>query len=257
MKKAPQKEKGILVSGINPVVEALRSGQAGKVTPEAKSTPEELFIARSDRRGREIEELALARGLKITRVSREDLNRLAGHTHHQGAAISIPEFPYADLDELLALPISERDPLIALDSIQDPRNMGAILRSACFLGAKGAIIPRDRSAPVTSTVIKTAAGATSYVPVVRVTNLWRALKHLKEAGYWVVGLDIGGEKLLYEADLPAPLCLIIGSEQKGMRPLIKNECDLLVRIPASGPLDSLNAAAAAAVALAEIQRRRL
>ncbi len=256
MKKAPQKQ-GIFVSGINPVLEALRSIQGEKPSPSAKSAPEELFIARSDRRGRELEELAMERGLKITRVSREDLNRLAGHTHHQGAAVRIPEFPYADLNDLLALPISERNPLIALDSIQDPQNLGAILRSACFLGAKGAIIPRDRSAPVTSAVIKTAAGATSYLPVVRITNLWRTLRHLKESGYWIVGLDVSGDKLLYQADLPEPLCLIIGSEQKGMRPLIRNECDLLLKIPASGPLDSLNAAAAAAIAIAEIQRRRV
>lgn len=255
--KNPQKEKGILVSGINPVLEALRSRQAGKPAPDGKSTPEELFLARSDRRGQELEGLAKAGGVRTIRSTREELNRLVGHTHHQGAVLNISEFPYADLEELLAGPISERDPLIALDSIQDPRNLGAILRSACFLGAKGVIIPRDRSAPVTSTVIKTAAGATSYVPVAQVTNLWRALKHLKEAGYWIMGLDVSGDKSLYEADLPAPLCLVIGSEQKGIRPLIKTECDLLVRIPASGPLDSLNAAAAAAIALAEIQRRRL
>jgi 23S rRNA (guanosine2251-2'-O)-methyltransferase len=144
-----------------------------------------------------------------------------------------------------------------LDSIQDPQNLGAILRSACFLGAKGVVIPMDRSAPVTAAVIKIAAGATSYIPVARVTNLVRTLKQLKKAGYWVAGLEVASEKTIYEADLAEPLCLVIGNEQKGIRPLVKSECDLLVRIPATGPLQSLNAAAAAAIGLAEVQRRRL
>lgn len=248
MKNPSQKEKGIWISGINPVVEALRSGHL---------TPDELVLARSDQRGRELEELARTRGVTVSRNTREHLSALAGHTHHQGAVLKIEEYPYADLDALLAGPLSERDPLIALDSIQDPQNLGAILRCACFLGAGGAIIPKDRSAPVTATVIKIAAGATSYIPVARVTNLARALRQLKDAGYWVTGLDVAGEKTIYEADLTAPVCLVVGNEQKGIRPLVKNECDLLARIPATGPLQSLNAATAAAVGLAEIQRQRI
>ncbi len=132
-----------------------------------------------------------------------------------------------------------------------------MLRSACFLGAKGVIIPKDRSARVSAPVIKIAAGATAYVPVARVTNVVRALKQLKSAGYWVAGLELKGSKKSYEADFTVPLCLVIGNEQKGIRPLVRSECDLLVQIPAAGPLDSLNAASAATVALYEVLRQRL
>lgn len=246
IKTAP-KEKGIWISGINPVREALRSDGRN---------PEELVLARTDPRGKELEELAIVRRIPVRRVTRDEVYILAGHAHHQGVALRIREYPYADLDSLLRQPFSERDPLVALDSVQDPQNLGAILRSACFLGIKGIIIPKDRSAPVSATVIKIAAGATSYIPVVQITNLSRALKQLKEAGYWVAGLDVSGGKTIYEADLTAPLCLLVGNEQKGIRPLVKAECDLLVKIPAIGPLQSLNAATAAAIGMAEIVRQR-
>ncbi len=248
MKKPVQKEKGIWLSGINPVREALRS---------EGPLPGELVLGRSDSRGRELEELALARGVPARQGSREELNGLAGHTHHQGAVLKMAEYPYAELDSLLEKPLPDRDPLIALDDIQDPQNLGAILRSACFLGAKGVILPRDRSAPVSAAVMKIAAGAVSYVPVARVTNLVRTLKQLKNAGYWVAGLEVECKKTVYETDLTVPLCMVVGNEQKGIRPLVRSECDLLVRIPASGPLQSLNAATAAAVGLSEIQRQRL
>jgi len=193
----------------------------------------------------------------VRRGTRDQVSALAGHVQHQGAALKIGEYPYTDLDTLLQQPVSRREPLVALDSIQDPQNLGAILRSACFLGIQGIIIPRDRSAPVSATVIKIAAGATSYIPVIRITNLSRALKQLKEAGYWVAGLDVSGDKTLFEADLTVPLCLLVGNEQKGIRPLVRSECDLLVKIPAVGPIQSLNAATAAAIGMAEIVRQRL
>lgn len=193
----------------------------------------------------------------MRRGTRDQVSALAGHVQHQGAALKIGEYPYTDLDTLLQQPVSRREPLVALDSIQDPQNLGAILRSACFLGIQGIIIPRDRSAPVSATVIKIAAGATSYIPVIRITNLSRALKQLKEAGYWVAGLDVSGDKTLFEADLTVPLCLLVGNEQKGIRPLVRSECDLLVKIPAVGPIQSLNAATAAAIGMAEIVRQRL
>lgn len=248
MKKPPPAEKEIWISGINPVKEALRA--AGIVSSE-------LILARSDSRGRELEEMAGLRGIRIVRATRERLTELAGHAHHQGAALKIAEFPYADLEDLLKEPVSERDPLVLLDSIQDPQNLGAILRSACFLGARGVVIPKDRSARVSAAVIKTAAGATSYLPVSRVTNLARAVGQMKDAGFWVAGLDVTAKETLFEADLTVPLCLVVGNEQKGIRPLIRSQCDLLIRIPALGPLESLNAASAAAVALAEVQRQRL
>ena len=248
MKRQSLSEKEIWISGINPVREALRA---------ADIVSSELILARSDPRGLELEGLARSRGIRIGRGTREGLTELAGHAHHQGAVLKIPEFPYARLEDLLERPLAERDPLVILDSIQDPQNLGAILGSACFLGAKGVVIPKDRSARVTATVIKIAAGATSYIPVAQVTNLARTLGQMKDAGFWIAGLDVTGGKTLYEVDLTVPLCMIVGNEQKGIRPLIRSECDLLVRIPALGPLESLNAASAAAVALAEVQRQRL
>lgn len=248
MKKIHSTEREIRISGINPVREALRGGEIAAG---------ELLLSRSDSRGQEILELAVKRGIPVTRSVRERLTEAAGHPHHQGVVLRISEFPYTDLDSLLEKPLAEREPLLVLDGIQDPQNLGAILRSACFLGAKGVIIPKDRSAHVSAAVIKIAAGAAVYVPVVRVTNVVRALKKLKSAGYWVAGLEVEGSKKSYEADFRVPLCLVIGSEQKGIRPLVRKECDLLVRIPAAGPLDSLNAASAATVALYEVLRQRL
>ncbi len=248
MKKIHSSEREIWISGANPVREALRA---------EKIAAGELVISRSDSRGQEIEGLALKRGVPVTRSVRERVTQLAGHAHHQGVALRIAEFPYTELETLLEKPLADREPLLVLDSIQDPQNLGAMLRSACFLGARGVIIPKDRSASVSATVIKIAVGATVYVPVARVTNLARALKQLKSAGYWVAGLEVKGSKRSYEADFTVPLCLVIGNEQKGLRPLIRSECDLLVQIPPAGPLDSLNAASAATVVLYEVLRQRL
>ena len=248
MKKSHSPEGEIWISGINPVREALLGGKTGAG---------ELLLCRSDARGQEIAELAAKRGIPVIPSVREHLTGLAGHSHHQGVALRMSEFPYADLDGLLEKPLGDRDPLVVLDSIQDPRNLGEILRSACFLGAKGVVIPADRAARVVASVIKVAAGAAVYIPVARVTNVVRTLQRLKSEGYWVAGLDVGGNRASYEADLTVPLCLVIGNEQKGIRPLVRKECDMLVRIPAAGPLDSLNAASAASVALYEILRQRL
>ena len=244
-KPAPQSE--IWICGVNPVREVLRTGEI-----EAG----ELVLSRSDPRGQEIEELAARRGITVTRSDRERVTQLTGHSHHQGMALRIPEFPYEPLETLLEKPLADREPLVLLDSIQDPQNLGAILRSACFLGAKGVIIPKDRSARVSAAVMKISAGATVYVPVALVTNVVRALKQIKSAGYWVAGLEVQGSKKTYETDFTVPLCLVIGNEQKGIRPLVRKECDLLVQIPAAGPLDSLNAASAATAALYEILRQR-
>jgi 23S rRNA (guanosine2251-2'-O)-methyltransferase len=249
MKKVPPSEREIWISGVNPVRETLLAGELAAG---------ELVLSRSDSRGQEIEELAAKRGIPVTRAAARDrIAELTGHAHHQGVALRISEFPYAELENLLEKPLAEREPLLVLDSIQDPQNLGAILRSACFLGAKGVIIPKDRSARVTATVIKIAAGATGYVPIARVTNIARALRQFKSTGYWVAGLEAGAARNSYEADLTVALCLVIGNEQKGIRPLVKSECDLLVKIPAAGPLDSLNAASAATVALYEVLRQRL
>jgi 23S rRNA (guanosine2251-2'-O)-methyltransferase len=239
--------KGLWISGINPVREAL-SHEGPPIL--------EMILSRHDQRVLDLIELANKRGIPVYSKSRDDLSGMVGHVHHQGIALRVEGFVYAPLETLLHRDESEREPLIVLDCVQDPQNLGALARSACFLGAKGLIIPKDRSAQITSTVMKISAGAMSYLAVAQVVNLTRAIEQLKEASIWVVGLDLQSERSLYETDLTVPLGLVVGNEQKGLRPLIRKHCDLLVHIPACGPLQSLNAAASAAVALAEVQRQR-
>lgn len=246
-KPFPRSEEPLWISGINPVREALRSGAAGI---------RELIVCRGDPRGIELVDLGKRRGIPVREGPREELSSLAGHAHHQGAVLCSSEYPYLPLDSLLHRPTEQREPLIVLDCIQDPQNLGALIRSACFLGAKGIVIPQDRSARVTATVIKVSAGAASYLPVVQVTNLARALELMKEAGIWIAGLDVEGAASVYTADLTVPIGLVVGNEQKGLRPLIRRHCDLLLQIPSHGPIQSLNASAAGAVVLAEVQRQR-
>lgn len=237
----------IWICGVNPSLDALRSGAL-----EVR----EVVLAREDERGREIASEADRRGAPARSATREELTALVGHEHHQGVALRVEEFHYSPLEDLLARPMGERAPLVALDSIQDPQNLGAIIRSSCFLGAKGIVLPRDRSVRVTASVVKVAAGAAAYTPVSDVVNLARSLDVMKQSGLWVVGLDVRAALSIYEADVSVPLVLVVGSEQKGMRPLVRKQCDMLVKIPAHGPVESLNAATACAIALAEVQRQK-
>lgn len=243
-----QPRSAIWISGINPVREALGSDAIHL---------EEMVVARKDPRILELLDLAAKKRIPVRTESREVLSAVVGHEHHQGIALRADEYPYIPLESILSRPQEERDPILLLDSIQDPQNLGALARSACFLGARGIVIPKDRSAKVTASVIKVAAGAVSYIPIIQVTNLTRAMEELKDAGLWIVGLDLQAASSLYETDLSIPLGIVVGNEQKGIRPLIRRSCDLLVRIPPLGPLQSLNAATAGAIALAEVQRQRI
>lgn len=248
MKEKSHKTGTVWISGINPVLAALRTGHV---------EIQEMFLARSDSRLEELEDLDRHHKAPLQRVTREELTALIGHSHHQGVALRASEYPYTPLESILDQPLHLTEPLVILDSIQDPQNLGAILRSACFLGAAAIVIPKDRSASITSAVIKVAAGATAYIPVAQVTNLARTLEKLKQAGLWIMGLDLKGDRSLYETDLSVPLALVVGNEQKGIRPLVRKHCDLLAQIPSHGPIQSLNAATASAIALAEIQRQRM
>jgi 23S rRNA (guanosine2251-2'-O)-methyltransferase len=237
------------ICGVNPVNEALK-GDA--------SVLETLLLARKpdDDRVIAIEREARASRIPVQHLDREALTELLGHGYHQGVARRSRGFPYADADVLLQRSADQLSPLLLLDSIQDPQNLGAILRSGCFLGARGVILPKDRAVAVTSAVIKVAAGAASLLSIARVTNLVRTLEAVKAAGLWVVGLELQSRQSLYDADLTAPVALVVGNEHKGLRPLVREHCDLLLHLPAHGTLQSLNAASAAAIALAEIQRQR-
>jgi len=238
-----------VVYGLHPVVELL------KTAPE---TVGELVLVQGARPARTKEALSLARaaGVRVRRRPRPELSRLAGSETHQGLVALVEDFAYRPLDRLLADP--RPDLLLLLDSIQDPRNLGALARSALAAGVKGLIIPKDRAAPVTAAAVKASAGALSRLPVTRVTNLNRTAALLKEEGFWLLGASPRAEQSLFDLpDLPERLALAVGSEGKGLSRSLAEKCDFLVSLPLVGPVESLSAPAAAVVILYELLRRRM
>lgn len=241
-----------VVYGLNPVREVLRGG-AGEVS--------ELWLAEGGTRGAafaELERLAREAGAKVRGAPRPKLDRLAGTDRHQGVVAVVADFRYSEVDEILeAAQASGRPALVVvLDGVEDPQNLGAIIRSAHALGAHGVVIPKDRAVGVTPVVVKTSAGAVERCPVARVTNVAQCLDRLKEAGVWSVALAADAEKPLGGMDLKGPTALVLGSEGEGLRPLVRRTCDLAAHIPMLGDIDSLSVAASAAVALYEVVRQR-
>ncbi|CAA9217981.1 MAG: 23S rRNA (guanosine(2251)-2'-O)-methyltransferase [uncultured Corynebacteriales bacterium] len=241
-----------LLVGRNPVVEALRA--------EIPCTA--LYVALgldADERVTESVQLAAARGIAVLEVSRAELDRMTGAILHQGIALQVPPYQYAQLDDLLGTAIESPDAalLVALDGVTDPRNLGAVVRSAAAFGAHGVVVPERRATPMTATAWRTSAGAAARLPVARVTNLVRSLKAAQQAGLVVVGLDADGELSLDDLEAAVdPMMLVVGSEGRGLSRLVGETCDLRVRIPMTAETESLNAGIAAAVTLAEIARRR-
>ncbi|RMG31515.1 MAG: 23S rRNA (guanosine(2251)-2'-O)-methyltransferase RlmB [Gammaproteobacteria bacterium] len=220
-----------------------------------------LAVAAGRRDGRLERILALAdtAGIAVERLERRRLEQRLGAAVHQGVAAEIRVMPPGDeraleahLERLEAPPL-----LVALDGVQDPRNLGACLRSADAAGAQGLILPKDRAVRLTPAARKAASGAAEVLPLFVVTNLARTLGRLRRRGLWVHGLDPAGPSLLYEADLTGPLCLVLGAEGRGMRRLTREACDALHRLPMQGHVESLNVSAATAVALFEALRQRL
>ena len=237
-----------LIAGRNAVFEALRSGRA----------IDRLFVQDNAEGsiGKILNE-AKERGLVLTRVSRAALDRMAQGAVHQGVVAQAAAHTYAEVEDILRL-AQERgeDPLLVLlDGLEDPHNLGAIMRSAECAGAHGIIIPKHASVGLTETVAKASAGAIEYMPVARVTNLVRTMEELKEKGVWIAACDMG-DSLYYEADLKGPLAIVVGNEGKGISRLVKEHCDLTVSIPLRGKINSLNASNAAAVILYEARRQR-
>ncbi|HEY2296844.1 MAG TPA: 23S rRNA (guanosine(2251)-2'-O)-methyltransferase RlmB [Jatrophihabitans sp.] len=241
-----------LLVGRNPVVEALR----------AKVPATALYVAlgvESDERITEAVRIAGNRGLPLLEVTRGELDRRTGGLLHQGIALQVPPYRYRELadvidiaDEATSAPL-----LLALDGVTDPRNLGAVIRSAAAFGAHGVIVPERRSAGVTAAAWRTSAGTAARVPVAQVTNLVRALKECQKAGMIVVGLDADGEVSLDELEAATdPIVVVLGSEGRGLSRLVGETCDLTVSIPMSDVAESLNASVAASVTLAEIARRR-
>lgn len=242
-----------VVYGLNPVRELLRAA-GGEVS--------ELWLAEGGTRGAafaELERLARTAGAKLRSAPRQKLDRLAGTDRHQGIVAVVADFRYAELGELVAAAkASGRPPLlVVLDGVEDPHNLGAIIRSALALGAHGVVIPKDRAVGVTPAVAKASAGAIERLPVARVTNVAQSIGVLKEEGIWSVALAADGDRPVAEMDLRGPTALVLGSEGEGLRPLVRKTCDLAARIPMVGELDSLSVSASAAVALYEAARQRV
>jgi 23S rRNA (guanosine2251-2'-O)-methyltransferase len=216
--------------------------------------------AERDDRLRDIFKLAGGRGAALLEVTRAELDRLTGGAMHQGVAAQLPAFDYAHPDDLLAAALeSDREPLIvALDSITDPRNLGAIVRSAAAFGAHGVLIPERRSAGMTAAAWKTSAGAAARIPISRATNLNRSLRAYADAGLSLIGLDGRADTSISDVpDLSGPVALVVGSEGAGLSRLVREACDVLASIPMSSNVESLNAGVAAGIALYEISRQRV
>lgn len=194
----------------------------------------------------------------INYVDKERLDRLAGTGHHQGVVAIGAAYEYAEVDDILASAKEKgEDPFIfILDEIEDPHNLGAIIRTANLAGAHGVIIPKRRAVGLTATVAKTSAGAINYTPVAKVTNISQTIEELKKQGLWFVCADMGGETM-YNLNLKGPIGLVIGNEGNGVSRLVKDKCDFIASIPMKGDIDSLNASVAAGVLAYEIVRQRL
>ena len=238
------------IEGRNAVLEAFRSGKC----------VDKLFILDGCQDGpvRTIAREARKTDTIINYVSKERLDQLSETHAHQGVIAQVAAYDYSTVDEILARAEEKGEApfLIILDNVEDPHNLGAIIRTANLAGAHGVIIPKRRAVGLTSTVAKTSAGAINYTPVAKVTNIVRTIEELKEKGIWFVCADMGGETM-YDLDLTGPMGLVIGNEGEGVSRLVREACDFTASIPMKGDIDSLNSSVAAGVLAYEIVRQRL
>lgn len=239
-----------VVYGRNPVLALLR---------ERSRRADEVAVL-SGAAGPLAEVVALARraGVKVSYRTRDQLTAMAGSPHHQGAVARVASAEYVDLSRLELIPRDRGEAafFLALDQVQDPRNLGALLRTADAFGVHGVIVPKHHQVGVTAAAARTAMGAVESVPVARETNLVNALETLKKSGVWVYGAVLEGGVPAWGADLSGPLCLVLGGEGEGLRPLVTRACDVLITVPITGRVGSLNVSAAGAVLCYEVARQR-
>ena len=229
------------IYGKNPIFEALKSNR--KI--------ESLYL-QENIKSKSIEKiihLAQQQNIQINRITRTAMVKLVRHNHHQGIVAQVADYDYWTLEALLTRAFNNgKEPILAiLDSIQDPHNLGAIIRSADGAGLDGIIIPKYNAVGVNPTVIKSAAGATAHIKIARVTNLAKAMDSLKQAGFWIAGTTADGDKSFFDLDYTGPLAIVLGSEGKGMRRLVQEKCDYLLQIPMFGKVNSLNVSVSAAL----------
>ena len=235
------------LTGFHAVEEALAAGRA----------LDRIVIARG-RHGERVEavvQLARSKSVPVRFEERSQIDRLTGTREHQGIAALAAAKPALELEDLLAAK-TPQGLLVLLDGIEDPHNLGAIVRTALAAGAHGVVIPERRAVGLTDTVERASAGALAHLPVARVKNLVRAMEEMKEAGYWLIGLDERAEKKYTEADFSGQVGIVLGSEGEGLHELTRKRCDFLVSIPTSGPVRALNVSVAAGVVLFEVVRQR-
>lgn len=238
-----------MVAGRNAVMEALKGSRSVN----------KLMIANGSTEGsiKEIIAVAKEKGIIIQYWDRSKLDSIARGIRHQGVLAQVAPVQYAELDDILQVAKDRNEPpfIVLLDELEDPHNLGAILRTADAAGVHGVLIPKHRSCPLSATVAKTSAGAVEHVPVARVGNLVQTIKKLKQEGLWVAAADMDG-KDYYDTDLTGPLLLIIGSEGQGVGRLVKEQCDFVVRIPMVGKINSLNASVAGSILMYEAMKQR-
>jgi 23S rRNA (guanosine2251-2'-O)-methyltransferase len=243
--------KSELLYGIHPVFEALAAGRRRVY---------EIYLdkEKKSRRLAQIESKAKSGGILIKNIAPGDFKALTGTIGHQGAAAVVSPYPQVTVQDILHTVQGENEKhfLLMLDNIQDPQNLGAIIRTAMCVGVQGVIVPKDRAASPTPAVSKASAGALEHIRLARATNLIQAIQRCKASGLWIMGLQKDAAQSIYAADLSGSIALVLGGEQKGIRRLVKKKCDFLVSIPQQGALNSLNASVAASIAMYEAFRQR-
>lgn len=239
------------IAGKHSVLEALRSGR----------TINKIWIAENAQKQLTQPIIAEAKqqGVIVQTADKRKLDQMVENVQHQGVVAQVAAYDYVEVDDILAYAQSRNEEpfILILDEIEDPHNLGSILRTADCTGVHGVIIPKRRAVGLTATVSKTSAGAVEYVRVARVTNLAQTIELLKEQGVWVAGTDVAAPQPLYQTNLNMPLALVIGNENKGMGRLIKEKCDFLLKLPMFGHINSLNASVAASVFMYEVVRQRM
>ncbi len=239
------------IEGKNSVLEALKAGREVN----------KVFLGESVNRDRvlnEIINIAKKNKIPVQNVGKSKINDLAETNSHQGIIAMVAAKEYVSIEEIVQKkPLSESPIILMVDGIEDPHNLGAIIRTCDAVGVAGVVIPNRRNVGLTGVVSKASAGAVEYVPVARVTNLSQTIDSLKKMGFWVVGCEAKGEKAIYEVDLKMPLVLVVGGEGKGISRLVQEKCDFLVKLPMVGNISSLNASVAASVCLYEALKQRI
>lgn len=239
------------VEGRNAVIELLKSDR----------TVNKIMVARGDRQGsiNEILKLAKQNRIVVTEVDRNKLDTLSETKHHQGVIAFVAPIEYKDVDYILnvAKERGEEPFILIADEIEDPHNLGALIRSAEVAGCHGVIIPKRRAVAVTEVVSKVSVGATEYMPIARVNNINDTIRELKDKGVWIVGTDGSADTIYYKQDLTGPIAIVVGSEGRGMNKLTMKNCDFLVKIPMIGKITSLNASVSGGIVLFEALKQRL